>query len=375
MRPLGPAVRPGAKTKSDTPTQLPKRRKKGWFKKKKTERAEPPVTKVKAPEPVVLDKVQPETAPQKAPKKKSLVAWFAARLGKVEKSAKAKHDPAPSRAKYRWDRLMLRPRSRAAILRGVPALVFLGAVGLLFTNAQLRQDIVSTYTQLRADIVQRPELYVQVMEVKGASPRVDRQIRLSSGLDLPVSSFEMDLNALKDRLERLDAIEAVSVYLRAGGILQVDVTERVPVLLWRGPTGLEAIDLEGVRTAYVDERSSYPGLPIIAGLGAKTEVEEALHLFRQARPLATDIRALKRVGKRRWDLVLTGGTVVKLPQERPGRALSHLLSLVAEDALIDRNITAIDLRDLSRPTIRVGQSTPIDNQVLISTTGDLQTEE
>ena len=369
MRQVGPALRPGAKPDTTKAAKLRKRRAFSLFGRKKAShlRAEPPL--VSAPSPIE-EHAQPTPKSRRwALDVKALAKCFKPRLSKKTKSP----DPAPSRAKYRWDRLMLRPRSRAAILRGAPTLAFTGLVCLLLTNVDLRRDISEAYNQLREDIVQRPELYVQVLEVTGASAKVDRQIRLSSGLSLPVSSFDMDLEAVKTRLEKLDAIQSVSVYLRGGGILQIDVEERTPVLLWRGPTGLESVDLDGVRTSYVDKRSDYPGLPLITGAGAKDDVEEALHLFRELRPIASNVRALRRVGKRRWDLVLDNDQIVKLPQERPGRALAFMLALQSSEDFLSRSVTVLDLRDPDRPVVRTGQVSK-RSEVLVSTSVELQTE-
>jgi len=360
MRPLGPATRPG---QPQTPVDLRPKKKK-WFggtskSKRGKDRKEPPV--LSAP-------VAPQELP--APKKPGMFARIKSLFSRVPAPKlslkRSAPDPAPSRFKYIWGRMMLRPKTRLAILKGVPTFVILGVVGLLMTNDGLRQDISSTYNQLREDIIKRPELYVQVMQVTGATPRVDQQIRLSSGLDLPTSSFEMDLVALRARLERLDAVKSVSVYLRAGGVLQVDVEERTPVVLWRSPTGLETVDIDGIRTGYVERRSAYPALPLVVGNGAKSNIPEVLHLLREARPLAPDIRAFRRVGERRWDVILTNNAVIKLPQEKPGRALAYVMALHTENDLLVKNISAIDLRDANRPIVRVAEKQPEAEAVYVN---------
>ncbi|MEM9715491.1 MAG: cell division protein FtsQ/DivIB [Pseudomonadota bacterium] len=383
MQPLGPAQRPGQRP---TKAPAPKRRKRGGFqlfKKKTATRAEPPVTS--APQPVAepevakakpslwarlfkartsaqhtdisikpLDQKIAEAVEKKQqPKRAGLLTRLAERRRK-KLIQSGRMDPAPSRARYRWNRLMMRPAARALILKGGPTLAMTAFVALLLSNGDLRRDISETYAQLRSDIVQRPELFVQVMEIKGASPKVDRQIRLSSGLDLPVSSFEMDLADLRARLERLDAVKSASIFLRSGGVLEIQIEERTPVMLWRGASGLEALDLDGVRTAYVDRRSAYPGLPLIVGDGAKDHVGEALRLFRQLQPIAHRVRGLRRVSERRWDVLTDNGPVIMLPQDKPARALAHVLALQNAQDLFEKDITAVDMRLTDRPAIRIG---------------------
>ena len=372
MQSLGPAIRPGSPVKKPEPTK-----KKGWSfrlfsKKKKSKRP----TRVEPP--VVSQPVVAEPAP--TPKKRrSLFSGFGSLFKSIKLpklSAKsARPDPAPSRARYIWSRLMLRPRTRLAIVKGVPTLGIVAVILVLLSNQGLREDISETYTQLRDDIIERPELYVQVMQVNGASQKVDRQVRLSSGLSLPASSFEIDLLALRTRLERLDAVKSASVFLRAGGVLQVDIEERIPVALWRGPSGLETIDIDGVRTAYVERRSAYPGLPLIVGSKAKPEVGQALQLLRDALPIADRIRALSRVSERRWNVILTNDTVVKLPHDKPGRAMAHLLALQNSSDVFSKNVSVIDLRDPNRPVLRVAETKQQEAGAILTTSATLETEE
>ncbi|MEM9211206.1 MAG: cell division protein FtsQ/DivIB [Pseudomonadota bacterium] len=357
MRPLGPAIRPGKRPEKPD-DRAPMRRAKSWtffpFRQSKpnTERKEPPVMSAPVPPP----------AAEAPDQRQGLLKKIVARLGDLKlrrrRGRTPSKDPAPSRAKYRWDRLMLRPRARKAILNGVPAVLFVLIAVAIGSNPGLRAQIGTTYQKIRDDVVSRPELFVQVIEVTGASPRVDRQIRLTSGLSLPMSSFDLDLEAFRARLEGLDAVRSASVYLRAGGVLHVHVEERVPVLLWRGPTGLEAVDIDGVRTAYVDRRSAFPGLPLIAGAGATDDIEEALHLYRQLRPIAHRIRALSRIGARRWDIVLSDGPLVKLPAEKPGRGVTRILALHSSDDIFELDLAAIDLRNPDQTIVQRRPATP-----------------
>ncbi|MEO0344176.1 MAG: cell division protein FtsQ/DivIB [Pseudomonadota bacterium] len=373
MRQIGPAICPGQKPRNVVPLRRKKRKLFGWFKASKTasKRVEPPL---KA-EPI-LDSL-PEVSEEKTGLFKRMLASLG-RLAKfnkppVFKKAKAPiADPAPSRALYRWNRLMLRPRARTAIIKGAPTLLLTALVGVLSLNGEFRRDIAATYTQLREDIVQRPELFVQVMEIKGATPRVDRQIRLTSGLNLPVSSFDLDLSEFRTRIERLDAVKSASVYLRSGGVLEIKIKERSPVLLWRGPTGLETLDIDGVRTAYVDRRADYPELPLIVGLGAPQQVDEALRLYRQLRPIGHRLRALRRVGERRWDIVTMDGPVVLLPQNKPARAVSHILALQNTQDLFERSIAVVDMRLEDRPVIRIGEGSKTEE--IFSTSVQLKSE-
>jgi cell division protein FtsQ len=62
---------------------------------------------------------------------------------------------------------------------------------------------------------------------------VTEEVRGDPCADLPVSSFDIDLNDLKARVEALPAVASASVRNAGGGTLSVEVTERVPALIWQ----------------------------------------------------------------------------------------------------------------------------------------------
>jgi cell division protein FtsQ len=141
--------------------------------------------------------------------------------------------------------------------------------------------------------------------------------------------------------------------VRSGGVLQVMITERVPVAVWRTEDGLTLVDDTGHRVAGLLSRSDRPDLPLVAGEGAERAMPEALALFDAAGPLTPRIRGLVRMGERRWDIVLDRDQRVMLPAKNPVQALERLLALDHAQDLMNRDILAVDLRTDHRPTLRL----------------------
>jgi cell division protein FtsQ len=69
---------------------------------------------------------------------------------------------------------------------------------------------------------------------------VTEEVRATLALNLPVSSFDLDLNDLRTRVEALPAVASASVRNAGGGTLSVEVTERVPALIWQSRAGTVA---------------------------------------------------------------------------------------------------------------------------------------
>ncbi|MGL4319863.1 MAG: cell division protein FtsQ/DivIB, partial [Paracoccaceae bacterium] len=150
--------------------------------------------------------------------------------------AASRREIAPSRWSYRMQRLWLTPLFRGLFRFGLPVVIVCGAAGIYLQNDARRAALAQTFVDLREDFQARPEFRVSLISVEGASPELAEAIRGKLDLTLPQSSFDIDLEGARQRVEALDAVEMAQIAVRTGGILQVDITERTPVMLWRSET-------------------------------------------------------------------------------------------------------------------------------------------
>lgn len=265
----------------------------------------------------------------------------------------ARRDPAPSRLRYRLNRLWLRQGFRRVVNFGVPMIAGVAAVWTLSAEFDLRDRSLAAFERVRSAIMYRPQFVIDEIAVPDVSRDLAEAIRVAAFVQLPISSLELDVNAVRARIEQLDAVERVRVRALASGVLEIRADERVPVVVWRGPDGLELLDAAGVRVAEVDGRMRRPDLPLIAGAGADTMVPEALALLAEARPVGARVRGLVRQGERRWDLMLDRDQVVKLPEQGALAALERIMALEAADDLLKRDVSVVDMRDPRRPMLRL----------------------
>ena len=266
-----------------------------------------------------------------------------------------RRDPAPSRLRYRLNRLWLRQGFRRLVNFGVPMLAGLAAAWTLSSELDLRGRALAVVEEARAAIVYRPQFVITSVVVPDVSRDLAEAIRVAAFVQLPVSSLELDVNAVRDRVEQLDAVERVRVRALASGVLEIRAAERVPLVVWRSDAGLELLDAGGVRVAEIDSRRRRPDLPLIAGDGADRAVPEALALLAEARPVGARIRGLVRQGERRWDLILDRGQLVKLPAQGAVDALGTVMALDARDDLLKRDVSVVDVRDPRRLMLRLNE--------------------
>ncbi len=274
----------------------------------------------------------------------------------MQQISEPQHDPAPSRWAYRVERWMLTPGMRLGLRIGVPGLLVCAATSLFLASEDRRDALSVFFAQTLASLQERPEFMVNAMAIDGAGRALDEDIREIIPIDFPVSSFDLDVEHIRTQIAGLDPVKSAGVRIRPGGILQVDVVERTPALIWRDRDGLSLLDETGAHVDEIALRSQHPDLPLIAGDAADEAVDEALALFAAATPLDDRLRGLVRIGERRWDVVLDGGQRILLPADDPVRALDRVLALNEAKDMLERDLAVVDMRLGRRPTLRMNEN-------------------
>lgn len=262
-------------------------------------------------------------------------------------------DPAPSRWAWRMQRLLLTPAFLLFLRAGVPVLMLIGAATWWLSDADRRAAIWETVAEARASFETRPEFTVQLMAVDGATDELAAEIRKEVPLDFPLSSFDLNLSDMRDRIVALDPVKSATVRIRPGGVLHIDVEPRTPVVIWRNPQGLMAVDVNGIHVGPIAQRMDRPDLPLIAGTGATAHVKEALNLYRAAAPLGSRLRGIVRMGERRWDIVLDRQQRILLPEDGAVEALDRVIALDTAQDILSRDVKRVDLRLGARPTVKM----------------------
>ncbi len=264
-------------------------------------------------------------------------------------------DPAPSRWVYRYQRLMLTPGFRATVKVGVPILLVAAIATSWFSHEENRQMLNDQIAQAKATFQERPQFMVNQMNITGIEDAVKVDVASVLPVEFPVSSFALDLQEMRKTVEALDTVRSASVRVGQSGTLDVRVSPRVPVALWRDKGTLRLIDADGVFSGTVSARADRLDLPLIAGEGAEQSIDEALALFVGAGPLQSRVRGLVRMGERRWDIVLDRKQRILLPADNPTAALDRVIALTGAQDMLERDVAVVDMRNAARPTLRMSE--------------------
>ena len=287
----------------------------------------------------------------------------------LKRKMRANIDPAPSIISYRLMRLMLIPRLRLILTLGIPSLVIFCGTLILFLNINVHENIEALKKDLKRALVERPEFMIKVASVDGASDELAHEIREIMPLDFPVSYFDLDIKYLHKVLNDIPAVASAAIKVTVSGVLQIDISERIPAFIWRKDDVISVIDEKGEFIRLATSRLDYPELPLVVGEAANLSIADISSLMEDNQYFLQQVRAFVRVGERRWDLVLDNNLRIMLPQTEFLAAFDRLMLMSQSGSLFSNQLSSIDMRLVERPTVRVGAAS--EDQLTYNSSGDL----
>jgi cell division protein FtsQ len=174
----------------------------------------------------------------------------------------------------------------------------------------------------------------------------------AAGITARSSLLFLDAADLRTRLKANPWIADATVLKLYPGRLNIAITERDAFALWQKDGKVAVIAADGaVVEPYVASR--FTGLPLVVGAGAETRAKEFLALLEKYPAVRSQLQAGVLIAERRWNLVLSNGIEVRLPEAGFEQALDTLLQLNRDNKILSRDITAVDLRLPDRVTVQL----------------------
>ncbi|HUO93095.1 MAG TPA: FtsQ-type POTRA domain-containing protein [Rhizomicrobium sp.] len=169
------------------------------------------------------------------------------------------------------------------------------------------------------------------------------QIMAALGVEPGQPIFGADVQAARARLLQLPWVADAQVRRQYPDSLAVTIIEKLPFALWQMPEGTFVVERSGKVITRTDA-SAFPHLPLYVGDGAPEAGAELVDAIAQHRAVVARVKAMQRVSERRWNLLLDDGVVVELPETGWQKQLDVLENLIVDKAVLERDITEIDLR-------------------------------
>ncbi len=174
--------------------------------------------------------------------------------------------------------------------------------------------------------------------------------RLNVKKDMPI--FAVDISSAQKSIADISWIKEVTISRRLPDIIFVGIKERKPVALWQEHKKLKLIDVEGKILA-TKNLEKWKELPLVVGKGSREHIKELVIMLEAEPIIAAKVASASRVGKRRWDLHLNKGLIIKLPEKDKEFALRRLSRLQQEKNILAKDISIIDLRSPEKMIVKL----------------------
>jgi len=196
---------------------------------------------------------------------------------------------------------------------------------------------------------------IAAISLSGEKEVSREEILTIAGVTGRASLLFLDADAARARLLTNPWIADAAVLKLYPNRLQITITERHAFALWQKAGRVSVIAADGtVLEPFVENR--YVSLPLVVGRDAERQGKEFLAVVDRYPDIRSALRASILVAGRRWDLRLTNGITVQLPENDVETALDRLVKLDHDKKLFSRDITTVDLRLPDRVTVRLSDA-------------------
>src|SRR3982075_1943265 len=233
-------------------------------------------------------------------------------------------------------------------------LLLLGSAGLGVVKGGHLEAFTSTLSDTRNAIANSAGFRITTVAINGRKQLTQDEVLAIGGVNGRSSLLFLDAATVRDKLKANPWIGEATVLKLYPGQLQIDIVERTAFALWQQDGRLAVIADDGaVLEPYVSRR--FLSLPLVVGKGADTRARDFLALLDRYPQVRAATKAAIFVGERRWNLRLTEGLDVRLPENDVGNALAALSKFDREEKLFSRDIVAVDMRLPDRLTVQLSE--------------------
>jgi cell division protein FtsQ len=264
-------------------------------------------------------------------------------MPRVKRSPRNSVNDRPSgwRLALRRQRRLLRPAGWIAFA-SVACLLVLVVVHAAGSHAGSSGTLTSMRERLGA-VTAASGLRVTDVLIEGRANTPEPLLRAAIGISKGDPILGFSLEEIRARVEMIPWVEHATVERRLPGTVVINLQERRPFAIWQSQGKFVLVDRNGQVVANQDV-AEFRHLPLIVGPGAPVAAAVLLDALQERPALQEKVSASVRVGERRWNLRMTNGTDVMLPEGHEAGALDRLIQLQQNQAVLDRPLVAIDMR-------------------------------
>ena len=234
---------------------------------------------------------------------------------------------------------VMRSGKRYALISGILLGLVLGGVWYILSANRL----YVMYNKIRVAASRSLDAYAYNMVIDGNKFVPVQDIVNACGVRMNDELLFADLWDIKHNLEQIPWISQVTVKRFLRGVISVSIQEREPAVVFREGQNLYLADRFG-KIIVEDNERVFRGLVVVSGEESLLNLNELLFIIDSEPLLSRLVLEVSRIGKRRWDVLLNGDLLVRLPEHKPYYAWHKLAELQRSRAIVTDELSVIDMR-------------------------------
>ena len=220
--------------------------------------------------------------------------------------------------------------------------VVCAALAAILTGGVIGRTVKKTDAAAAA-LVSHAGFGIAEVHISGNAHTRSGDIMAALGVHAGQSIFAVNLREARLRIMALPWVAEAEIKRRYPDDISVQIVERLPYARWQSPVGVVVVDARGsVITG--DDIGKFTALPLLIGSGAPVHANDFIEAVARHRGIVKRVKAYEFQSGRRWNLILDGGVVVKLPETGWDRQLKDLDRLIVDEGILEHDIREIDLR-------------------------------
>jgi len=240
----------------------------------------------------------------------------------------------------------------AAIVAVIVFIVFIGLWlgGFLPQVRQATGDFARHQMMSMGFVVER-------VDVMGEGRLREDDVRKALGVYAGDYLFGIDVEGAQSRVESLSWVDRAVVRRLWPDRIVVQIIERQPYALWQNGGALKVVDVKGEVISGASAEK-FTALTLFVGEQARSQVFDVKQMINEFPDIESRAPSFVYLNSR-WDMVLGDGQIrVKLPEKNPKAALHRLQGLHDKTLILDRQISAVDMRLDDRLSIMATKEAP-----------------
>jgi cell division protein FtsQ len=261
---------------------------------------------------------------------------------------------SPSKFSLFFRRVLVNLSHRKSV-RFAEVFLTLGIVGGALALGAVRGGHMPVVNEWMKDVGDRVAYFagfeIADADVRGHSHLRREQILAAAGITPHTSVVLLNADLARDKLKTNPWIEDAVVRKFYPNRIEIEVTEREAFALWQRDGKLAVVSRDGTVLEEVKDRPEK--LPLVVGAGAAKAAHDFLSVLDRFPAIKAEVYGAVYVAERRWNLRMTNGIDVRLPEENLLAALDALTKLSRDQKIFSRDIEMIDLRIPGQVVVRM----------------------